>query len=129
MHTLGTRMTQPYAIRRIFYGIIALAGAALFGFGVGDAAQIDQWTEAAERLVAPLLMIITSSLAGVKANPGSDLKEPPPVVVGSAPAPVPVLPPDPQPTPTPAPKTPAGNDLLAQMREQIKANRALETGE
>lgn len=79
-----TRVTQPYAIRRIFYGIIALIGAALFGFGVGDAAQIDQWTEAAERLVAPLLMIISSSLVGVKANPGSDLKEQPPAVAESA---------------------------------------------
>lgn len=112
-----TRVTQPYAIRRIFYGVIALIGAALFGFGVGDAAQIDQWTEAAERLVAPLLMIISSSLAGVKANPGSDLKEQPPVVAEPAPIITPV------PQPVPAPETPAGSDLLAQMREQIKANR------
>lgn len=117
MPNLSTRITQPYVLRRIFYGIIALIGAALFGFGVGDAAQIDQWTEAAERLVAPLLMIISSSLAGAKANPGSDLKPQSPAVVDAAP----VVAPAPQ--SNPAPETPAGNDLLVQMREQIKANR------
>lgn len=104
---MTTRMTHPYVLRRLFYGVVALIGAVLFGLGVGDAAQIDQWTEVAERLVAPVLMILSSSVAGVKANAGSDTK--PATSVDTDP-------------PTPAPSTPApGADLLATLRDRIEA--------
>lgn len=108
--------SQPYVIRRVFYAVVALIGAALFGFGVGDAAQIDQWTDAAEKLLAPLLVIVSSGLAGVKANPGSDVKLKPAPAPDPAPAPTPVVPNAPD-------YLSGGNDLLAQMREQIKENR------
>lgn len=109
-HNEKGRLSEPWLIRRVFYAIIGLIGAVLFGFGIADADQIDQWSQAAERLAAPILMILTSGLAGVKANPGSDGK----TEKGQSPDTTPT-------TPTPTP--PSGNDLLTQMRETIAQNR------
>lgn len=111
MANFNNRITQPYAIRKIFYGVIALIGALLIGFGIADAAQIDQWQEAAERFLAPLLMVISSTLASSKANAGSDQK---PAQTETKPAPAQ------QPAP---PASEAGNELLKQLRDQIKSNR------
>lgn len=105
----SNRMTQPWAVRRLIYGILALIGAVLFGFGIADAAQIDQWTEAAERLLTPLLLTLTSGLAGVKANPGSDMKHP--------------VPAEELPDTTPAQRPSTGNQLLDELRERIAQNR------
>lgn len=112
MSNFNSRIRQPYAIRKIFYGAIALVGALLLGFGVGDASQIDQWTEAAERFLAPLLMILSSTLAATKANAGSDQKAVPQPVAPAAPT-APVY-------PTP------GEALLEELQKRINSTR---TGE
>lgn len=102
---------EPWFLRRVFYVIIGLIGALLFAFGVADAAQIEEWTAAAERLVAPVLMVLTSVLAAPKANPGADK--------GASekldPTPVP------QPIPSPAPET--GTPVsLDKLRDLISQN-------
>lgn len=108
-----SRTKQPWFIRRVFYIIIGLVGAALFAFGIADTAQIEEWTAAAERLAAPVLMVLTSVLAAPKANPGAD-KGASDDLADAAPAPSPKQ---------PAPQNPAGNDLLAQLRDRIAQNR------
>lgn len=111
-----SRLQQPWFIRRIFYLLIGTVGAILFGLGIADAAQIEEWTTAADRLAAPALMVLTAVIAGPKANPGSDEGHPrPEVVVTKTPA-----------VSIPSPQEVMGNTLLEQMRERIAQSRSVE---
>lgn len=112
MATFKDNITQPWAIRRIFYGLLALIGAGLLGFGIADAAQIDQWTESLDRILTPLLLVLGGGVAGVKANPGSDMKRP---VEAEQVAPVQA-----ETTPAPARTTPT----LEQLRDTVASTRA-----
>lgn len=66
---MNTRMKQPWFIRTIIYSVTGLIGAVLFAAGIASPEQVTKITEQ----VAPLILMVVSGMAAVKANPQSDL--------------------------------------------------------
>lgn len=60
---------QPYFIRTIVYSIAGIIGAILFGLGIAQPEQVEQITAQ----VVPVILMLVSSMAAVKANPQSDM--------------------------------------------------------